>query len=206
MADEGIPLSYVSIQNIAKSAGVELGPSGGRSREARAGAVARRQAVARVAAVEVDDDPEDPEERLEADQRLVDATIDRPPRPMPPLADDAPPEEVAVWERLREVRAITDALAPRVRADEYAPTQWATLVKLEAQVAVELGKMRPPPPPDPARDPTNIAAREMTHSTTVVAIDAAWQRLLEEMKDAVYIDGVKCPPERVEFRIGPRAA
>lgn len=179
MDDEGIPLSHSAIAQICKAAGVELGPSGGRSREARAGAVARRQAVARVAAVEVDDDPEDPEERLEADQRLVDAAIDRPPRPMPPLADDAPPEEVAVWERLREVRAITDALAPRVRADEYAPTQWATLVKLEAQVAVELGKMRPPPPPDPARDPTNIAAREMVHATVLAAIEGAERRLRE---------------------------
>ena len=115
---------------------------------------------------ELPDGPEDDDE--DDDRREV---------RVPVLPADASPSAVAIWQRMRAVGAKITALEGDVSAGRYPATQWAALIKVETQLASELADHIPPPPPDPAKDPTNIAARSMVHSQIVQSIDAAAARV-----------------------------
>ncbi len=96
---------------------------------------------------------------------------------VPVLPDDATPSAIAIWSRMRSVGRKIDELEPLVSAGTYPPTQWAALIKVETQLAKELADHIPPPPPDPAKDPTNVAARAMVHAQVVRSIEAAASRV-----------------------------
>lgn len=74
--------------------------------------------------------------------------------PAAPATSDDP---VTIEEqRLEEIRGFIAEVRERGQVTAYKD-----LVKLEADIAARLLAMRPPAPPDPSRDPANLAAREL---------------------------------------------
>jgi hypothetical protein len=173
LKSEGLALSHISVQALCREAGVDLGPSGGRRRRADGEPARSGPTLASIDAAV----PDDPEERLEADQRLVDALMSAQRPDLPPLDDDAPAETVAAWEQLSMTRQIVMAKVPSLMSGDYSATQWVALARLEITCQEHLAKLRPPAPPDPAKDPTNIAARESTHATVLSTVDTLWSDL-----------------------------
>lgn len=114
------------------------------------------------------DDPEDPND---------DPDDEEPPRVrLPPLPKDASPAAWAIWSRLKAVGAKITSLESDVSAGNYPATQWAALIKVETTLARDLAEQIPPPPPDPAKDPTNIAARAMVHQQVVQMVQQAGEK------------------------------
>ncbi len=118
---------------------------------------------------------EEPEADLEAPED--DQSDEEPPRVhVPRLPDDASPAAWAIWSRLKAVGAKITALEPDVSAGNYPATQWAALIKVETTLARALEDQIPPPPADPAKDPTNIAARAMVHQQVLQLVHTGGDR------------------------------
>lgn len=77
------------------------------------------------------------------------------PRPATPPAPGDDPVTIEE-QRLEEIRGFIAEVRERGQVTAYKD-----LVKLEADIAARLMAMRPPAPPDPSRDPANLAAREL---------------------------------------------
>jgi hypothetical protein len=171
LAREGTPISHVSVGAIIKAAkarddaraarggegdgaGEEPGGQRGRGR-ARPRAVREEEpAQAEVGAAE------------EVELRVE----------LPPLPDDASLAARMVYAELVEVRDASRAVYERVRSGEFPLSQWVQAKTHVLRLVKALGDLVPPPPPDPSKDPTNIACREMTHAQIIRLIRTAQQR------------------------------
>lgn len=90
---------------------------------------------------------------------------------------DSPPYVVMAWILVREARAdLAAARAARMTGDATA-SNIATLSANVTRLLKFYQEVAPPPPPDPAKDPTNIAARAMVLQTVVRSIEAAGARV-----------------------------
>lgn len=96
--------------------------------------------------------------------------------PLPTLPPDAPIAAQVLWAELLELRAAARSMYPRVLVGEFPMTQWVAAKTHVLRLMRSLEEMLPPPKPDPASDPTNIAAREMVHGHVLRTIRAAEER------------------------------
>ena len=90
-------------------------------------------------------------------------------------------------DRLAKVRGLLKRLEPSVESGTYSPTSWVTLMNAEMKLAATIASLTPPAPEEAAKDPHNIAAREMVHRHVLRAIEAVEAR-----------NGRLCPRCRVE--------
>jgi len=107
--------------------------------------------------------------------------------PLPKLPEDASVAARVLWEELKVTRE-------RIRAlplGAETATQHATLSRVLLGQLKQLDEMIPSAPPDPSKDPMNIAAREMVHAHVLRAIEAVEAR-----------DGRLCPRCRQEVDHG----
>jgi hypothetical protein len=107
--------------------------------------------------------------------------------PLPKLPDDASVAARVLWEELKVTRERIRALPPGAET----ATQHATLSRVLLGQLKQLDEMIPPAPPDPSKDPMNIAARQMVHAHVLRAIEAVEAR-----------DGRLCPRCREELERG----
>jgi hypothetical protein len=62
-----------------------------------------------------------------------------------------------IAQRLAAVRGTLARLTPMFERGEYDATPYEKLVRLETWLASQLAQLTPPEPPDPEKDPTNLA-------------------------------------------------
>ncbi len=181
LAKEGLELSHVAVGDIRKRAG--LAGTRGAPRRQKAPPLP----VAPPPAPEPDDAdeeatpdsapaPDEEDEDLDQERAALDALLARRPEALPRLPPDATLSARAVWWDLVQVRAEVAAMRPKVRTGALPATQWLALVKEATRLAKELATLLPPPPPDAAKDPANIAARALVHAHVLQGIEAAEAR------------------------------
>ena len=96
-------------------------------------------------------------------------------RPIPEIPDDSAPHTVMLWRWLVDAVQMAQFLRPKVLAGDYPMTQFTGICNQAIKLVQELHELIPPPPPDPSKDPQNIAAREMIHAhvlSTIKAVEA----------------------------------
>jgi hypothetical protein len=95
---------------------------------------------------------------------------------LPPLADDASLGARVLWQELAETRRRLRALP---RGADHA-TEYASLSRVATSQALQLEKLMPSKPADPAKDPMNIQARATLHAhllSTIEAVEARSNRI-----------------------------
>jgi hypothetical protein len=172
---EGLKLSHTSVGTIIRTAGDGEGPGVrtqmGRRRRSPARPPSRPQAGP---AVEPDEDEEaDPlDQVLEADRAFVEGALAVPVQPMPPMPEDATPAVAQAWENLRDARTLLATMRPGLASGDVPMTQFKAALDSAIKAADALTSRMPPPAPDPAKDPVNVAAREMVHAHVLGVIEA----------------------------------
>lgn len=98
--------------------------------------------------------------------------------PLPALPESASVAARVLWDELKTTRErIRDLPEGSEAAAAYASLSRVLLGELK-----QLDEMIPPAPPDPSKDPQNIAAREMVHAHVLRAVEGVEAR-----------DGRLCP-------------
>ncbi len=92
-----------------------------------------------------------------------------------------PPEGASLmarmlWEELVSARAAARELRRKMIAEGEPAGPWAAAIGQVRQLLKALADEMPAPPPDPERDPTNIAARQAVHARVLQAIETAEAR------------------------------
>jgi hypothetical protein len=189
LAADGVSLSHTSVGTVLRTAGDGDGP--GVRTQAGAGALGAQGgyrtprrgrppsapsglAAGRAAAPAGDDDEEpDPfDQVLEADRAFVEGALAVPVQPMPPMPEDATPAVAQAWENLRDARTLLATMRPGLASGDVPMTQFKAALDSAIKAADALTSRMPPPAPDPAKDPVNVAAREMVHAHVLGVIEA----------------------------------
>jgi hypothetical protein len=103
----------------------------------------------------------------------VGASVDDLEVPLPELPTDAPHAARVLHAELVEVRRVARTVYRQVVLGEFPLSQWVAAKAHVLRLVKALGDELPAPPPDPSRDPTNIACREMTHAQVIRLIRTA---------------------------------
>jgi hypothetical protein len=109
---------------------------------------------------------------LEADRAFVEGALAVPVQPMPPMPEDATPAISQAWENLRDARTLLATMRPGLASGDVPMTQFKAALDSAIKAADALTSRLPPPVPDPAKDPVNVAAREMVHAHVLGVIEA----------------------------------
>lgn len=171
LAKEGTPISYVSVGSIIKAAKAreEARTAGGGDGDGTGEEPGERRGRGRGRPRAVREQ-EQPQVEVGAAEE-VELRVE-----LPPLPDDASLAARMVYAELVEVRDASRAVYERVRSGEFPLSQWVQAKTHVLRLVKALGDLVPPPPPDPSKDPTNIACREMTHAQIIRLIRTAQQR------------------------------
>ncbi len=97
--------------------------------------------------------------------------------PLPVLPEDASVAARLVYAELVDVRAAARGVYAQVLAGSFPMNQWVAAKTHSLRLMKALAELLPPPRPDPAKDPTNISAREMTHGHVLRTIRQAQARM-----------------------------
>lgn len=159
LTEEGTPLSYVAVRTVLKEGEVPKRSKGQAPARAKPvqGRRGSRERVGGGAAEALGGSEGEDTDPLE---------------PLQPLPEDADLAVREHYKMMRETRRRIQAL-PR---EASAATDYASLARVARQEARDLQAMLPPPPPDPLKDPHNLAAREMVYGQVLSTIDAVKER------------------------------
>lgn len=95
---------------------------------------------------------------------------------LPALPEDASPAARVIWQDLVSIRQVSRMLLPMVLRGDVKATELAGLKRVALAQMRELHDILPKPPPDPAKDPVNAAARAMVHAHVLRTIEAVEAR------------------------------
>lgn len=96
---------------------------------------------------------------------------------LPTLPEDASLSARLVYAELLEVRAATREVHQKVLDGEFPMSQWVSAKTHVLRLLKALSEMIPPPPPDPSKDPTNLACRDMTHAQVARLVRVAQRQV-----------------------------
>lgn len=95
---------------------------------------------------------------------------------LPELPDDASVAARVCWMQLSAALVDVARCRAKVASGELMPSQLGESRTAARRLTLDLAELLPPPRTDPAKDPTNIGAREMVHTTVLRKIEAAEAR------------------------------
>lgn len=170
LTDEGMKISYDTV-SVVLSAPAKDAPASVPGAKSRAAARPPRPAAPLPrptprADAEADDGD------LEQERQELDVLLARRPEALPRLPADASLPAREVWWTLAQARRMALDVYLAVGDGRKSATEWKPMAELYTKLAQALRDLLPPPTPDPAKDPTNIAAREMVRSHTLQVVEA----------------------------------
>lgn len=173
---DGVRLSHTSVGTVIRTAGDGDGPGvkTGGYRTPRKGRPPSQPSRVETSVYADDEEEEaDPLDHvLEADRAFIEGALAVPVQPMPPMPEDATPAVAQAWENLRDARTLLATMRPGLASGDVPTTQFKAALDSALKAADALTSRLPPPVPDPAKDPVNIAAREMVHAHVLGVIEA----------------------------------